>query len=177
MHFQMNKTIILKLGFTLVELIVVIAIIGILATIGVSSYQNILNKSKQTKINSDLDDLKKGIITARITTGKTFGQITGNYCSACNACWGAGDLRNVPDSHACVLRWKNVITTISAAGPVDITGLSRDAWGSPYVVDENDGEWIATPCRIDNLTSPGPNGIASDADDIRITIPMVWPGC
>ncbi|MBP9690840.1 prepilin-type N-terminal cleavage/methylation domain-containing protein, partial [Candidatus Woesebacteria bacterium] len=117
-------------GFTLVELIVVIAIIGILATIGVSSYQNVLKKSKETKIQSDLDDLKKGILVARIATGKTLGQITGNYCSACNVCWTAGDLRNVPDSHGCAVRWKNIITKVSAAGSFDITGLSRDAWGS-----------------------------------------------
>jgi len=48
-------------GFTLVELIVVITIIGILATVGVGSYSNVLKTARDTKRKSDLRDIKTAL--------------------------------------------------------------------------------------------------------------------
>jgi len=172
----MNKRLNLG-GFTLVELIVVIGIIGILATLGVGSYTNIQKKARETKISSDLGEIKKAIESARITSGKTLGQITGNYCSACSACWGAGDLRNVPDSHLCAVRWLNAVTKISAQGLIGVEDIRRDQWGSPYWLDENDGEWASDICRIDAIASAGPDGIASTADDLYIRLKPISSGC
>ncbi|MDP4011661.1 MAG: prepilin-type N-terminal cleavage/methylation domain-containing protein [Candidatus Roizmanbacteria bacterium] len=164
-------------GFTLIELIVVIGIIGILATIGMSSYANIQKKAKETKVASDLKEIKKAIESARITTGQTLGQITGNYCSACSTCWGAGDLRKVPDSHLCAVRWLNAVTTISTKGLIGVEDIRRDSWGSPYWLDENDGEYAGNLCRIDTIASPGPDGIAGTADDIYIRLKPISAGC
>src|SRR3989344_2595451 len=46
-------------GFTLVELLVVISIIGILSTIGISGFNNAQNKTKDVKRKSDVDAVVK----------------------------------------------------------------------------------------------------------------------
>ncbi|MBP9690879.1 prepilin-type N-terminal cleavage/methylation domain-containing protein [Candidatus Woesebacteria bacterium] len=60
----------MKNGFTLVELIVVIAIIGLLATVGVSSYNNVLKTSRDTKRKADLAEIKKVLAFYYATNGK-----------------------------------------------------------------------------------------------------------
>ncbi len=49
----------LQRGFTLVELVVVITIIGIVATAGVASYGNVIASSRYTKIMGDMEAIQK----------------------------------------------------------------------------------------------------------------------
>jgi len=76
-----------KKGFTLIELIVVIAIIGILATIGVSSYSNILKSARDTKRLSDVKDVWKALLHYKITNGDTPSTASYGECSATCGCW------------------------------------------------------------------------------------------
>lgn len=48
-------------GFTLVEMIIVIAIISLLSTIGTSSYTNVLRNARDTKRKADLNEFVKAI--------------------------------------------------------------------------------------------------------------------
>jgi len=57
-------------GFTLIELIVVIAIIGILATIGTSSYSNVLKSSRDTKRKADLKEIQKILFSYYVENGR-----------------------------------------------------------------------------------------------------------
>lgn len=50
-----------KTGFTLIELIVVVAILGILATIGLTSFQTSQMKSRDTKRKSDLEQIQRAL--------------------------------------------------------------------------------------------------------------------
>ena len=52
-----------NLGFTLVELIVVIAVIGIISTIGVSSYINYLKVARDTVRLSHMNETAKAILS------------------------------------------------------------------------------------------------------------------
>ena len=51
-------------GFTIVELLVVIVVIGILAAIAIVSYTGIQNKANTTALVSDLDNVNQAIIDA-----------------------------------------------------------------------------------------------------------------
>lgn len=46
-------------GFTLVELMVVITVIAILATLGVGTYNGVQTKAKEAKMKADIDDIAK----------------------------------------------------------------------------------------------------------------------
>lgn len=162
-------------AFTLLEIVIVLGIIGVLATVGAASFRSTIDDTRISRAETDLEDLKKSVESSRVKSGQLFGQITGNYCSFCNAC--TGDLRNVPDSHTCMVRWMNIVNRVSAAGYGDITDYVRDPWGSPYVVDENDGEYVSNPCRQDWIRSVGPDGIFLTGDDIIIYLATYHPSC
>ncbi len=162
-------------GFTLIEMIIVIIILGILVTVGSASYRGVVEEARRSEARRNLDDIKKAIETARVKSGKRLNQITGSNCSFCTAC--GGDLRDVPDTHECVVRWNRLLTNVSADGYGNISKFKRDPWGSPYVIDENDGEYVTNPCRRDWIGSVGPDGTYGTSDDIIIRFTMIHPDC
>jgi len=56
-------------GFTIVELLIVIVIIGILAAIVVVAYTGITNSAKESAIKSDLVNVKKKMLVYKVTNG------------------------------------------------------------------------------------------------------------
>ncbi len=51
----------LQKGFTLIEILIVVAIIGILASITIPMYQDYVTRSKNSAAMSDLKNLKSGM--------------------------------------------------------------------------------------------------------------------
>ncbi|WP_312467601.1 pilin [Stutzerimonas nitrititolerans] len=80
MKAQMQK------GFTLIELMIVVAIIGILAAIAIPQYQNYVSKSQVSRVMSETGALKTAIETCMMD-GKDF-----SSTPACELGWTASNL-------------------------------------------------------------------------------------
>ena len=75
-------------GFTLVELMIVVAIVGILATISIPSYHTSLMKARETVLRQDLFTIREVLDQHRADQGK--------YPSSLGALVAAGYLRALP---------------------------------------------------------------------------------
>jgi prepilin-type N-terminal cleavage/methylation domain-containing protein len=125
-------------GFTIVELLVVIVVIAILASIAVVAYSGIQEKSKVSRANSDLVTLVKAMQVARLNTDKTLMGVTQSGCTRCAGTQAAYDLS---------------LDRIGAAANMNLSAFKAgDPWGNMYVIDENEGEQVATPCVRDGLS-------------------------
>ena len=75
-------------GFTLVELMIVVSIVGILATIAAPSYQSSLIRAKETVLRQDLFTLRELLDHHRADQGK--------YPPSLDGLVSAGYLRTIP---------------------------------------------------------------------------------
>ncbi|MFZ2835698.1 Type II secretion system protein G precursor [compost metagenome] len=150
-------------GFTIVELLIVIVIIGILAAITVVAYNGIQDRAKNSKRDSDVTLYTKAIFAARVNDGKLLKDITGSTWSAGSCAVSSGNTGNVEPkdlakTHICWTRYYDNLTRIGTAASMNLDGLrAGDARGNPYILDENDGE----SCSQDLIATFTGNGTAS----------------
>lgn len=149
-------------GFTLIEILVVISIIGLLASIVLVAVNNTRTKAKSAKVIADFKQIQTQVDIARDATSQTVLQITGNGCSDCPFRNGQSVNSNTAALTALHNSWR-------------LLGFSKtptDPWNNPYLIDENEREGGPNDCRYDQLFSAGPDGIdnVGAADDITINI-------
>jgi len=71
MHKTENQVLAAKSGFTLVELLVVVAILGILGTIGISGVNKYIDKTNKTAAKTAVDNLKGAMTNWMIDNKKS----------------------------------------------------------------------------------------------------------
>ena len=134
-------------GFTIVELLIVIVVIGILAAITVVTYNGIQDRAYAAQRDSDIATIEKAIVTARINTGKTTVAITGIGMTSysCARINGNPDLIEPQllnnDTHACWTQWRSTLDRLASASGMNLKSLyDGDSRGNPYYLNENEGE-------------------------------------
>jgi general secretion pathway protein G len=140
-------------GFTIVELLIVIVVIGILAAITIVAYNGVQSKARTTAVTADLRSIEKAMLLYRADYGKL----------PLAADWYSGT--TMPPSS----RWATeIIAGLKAENIIRSSALEKDPWGQYYWYDNNDcsiGSSGLSPVR-----SVGPDGLNNTADDIGIVI-------
>jgi general secretion pathway protein G len=124
-------------GFTLIEIMVVILILGLLATIVVQSLRGAADKAKRTKAQADLAEIKTALDRYYLDNG---------YYPTSDQ--GLTALVSAPSSG-------RVPANYESGGYIE--RLPRDPWGAPYFYQSDGNSYL--------LKSLGPDGVES-ADDI-----------
>jgi general secretion pathway protein G len=124
-------------GFTLIEIMVVILILGLLATIVVQSLRGAADKAKRVKAQADLAEYKTALDRYYLDNG--------TYPSTDQ---GLAALVSAPSSG-------RIPANYESGGYIE--RLTNDPWGQPYVYQSDGSTYV--------LKSYGPDGIES-ADDI-----------
>lgn len=142
-------------GFTIVELLIVIVVIAIVAAITVVAYNGIQTRSTNSRIDSDMRNLRTAIDLARRNNGEVaLRYVTGSTATGAS-CWGKAsdtDLAALPRTDSCWTTYASALNTISNASNMNVRELV-DPWGRPYYIDENEGEGAvpATACGDDAI--------------------------
>jgi len=157
-------------GFTIVELLIVIVVIGILAAITIVSFNGVQARAQAARTTSDLASYQKAIIAARNTKGVALRYITNSTYSTSNCISAAAnpdgiEPRDLAKTHGCWVAYYDNLTKISEASGINLDNLrGGDFRGNPYTLDENEGE----TCGEDVIFTFNGSGIARV---VKVSIP------
>lgn len=134
-------------GFTLIELMIVVAIIGILAAIAIPQYQNYVTKSQATRLAGELGNIKT-MVDLCLTDGNECGFTVPESSLLGNA---AANLYTGNGTAAQADNIKTATVTINANGGATITG--KFGTGASAVLKGKSIQWHRN--KADATKAPG----------------------
>lgn len=140
-------------GFTIIELLVVIVIVAILASITLVVYNGVKSRAQMAKIDSDLRMIKVAIEAARGTTGLSMTKVTTREHTGadCLAASTGTDIINLPKTHPCWANYIVAMDNLSIQSGMNVRNL-LDPWGRPYFLYEKEDTYTyltLEPCGKD----------------------------
>jgi general secretion pathway protein G len=121
-------------GFTLIELVIIIVVVGILASFGIARYADFLQESKIAATRTEMATIKRAIVgNSQIVAGGRYTDVgfEGNIGHPPGS---LAELVTRPDT----ISVYNIIARLGWNGPyLDSAGgdYRKDAWGQDYVYD------------------------------------------
>ncbi|MGP5224949.1 pilin [Psychrobacter aquimaris] len=117
-------------GFTLIELMIVIAIIGILAAIAIPQYQNYIAKSQVSRVMSEVGSMRTATETC-LNEGKD--------ASACDFGWTTSNLLGATTKN---LQGENLVATFNDDGSATLAAeFGGNAAATLTQADQNQLQW------------------------------------
>lgn len=143
-----------KSGFTIVELLIVVVVIGILAAIVTVAYTGITERAKINQANSEMASFKKAMLAYKVINGELPP---------------VGDVWNYNTDPPSCPTIDSLVAALAGAG---YTGFSTtDPWGNCWGYDDNDCNTGSVGGSNTNLRSVGPDGLnGGGADNITLHI-------
>jgi type IV pilus assembly protein PilA len=162
-------------GFTLIELMIVVAIIGILAAIAIPAYQNYTIRSQVTEGLSLADGWKTGIAEFYAQNGAfpTSCSATGNAANGVMVCAGQTTGKYVASVN--VAAGGQVVITYGLQANANIAALKLDL--TPGLSKNNDVVWFCGGSNAAANPAVGALGTAPQADASNVPVQYLPASC
>lgn len=167
-------------GFTIVELLIVIVVISILATLSIALYSNVQAKARSAKVDADMAQLDKAIQAARTASGEvalryvTQSTATGWECVILPA---NVNLADKTAASSCWAAYSSSLDKISQASGINVRNLV-DPSGRPYLIDENEKDGVGCGTGQDTIGAfPAQRSANNWTTEGTLKIPYITPGC